>query len=56
MIERVRRRLSLPFTPSTPSGGALPASWGDPGPVLADLERFISGGGAGYLIATARRS
>lgn len=56
MIQRIRHRLNLlAMAPSTPSE-ALPADWGDPARVLVDLENFIAGGGAGYLIATARRS
>jgi hypothetical protein len=31
----------------------LPADLADPVPVLAELETFIAGGGAGYLMATA---
>jgi hypothetical protein len=33
----------------------LPIDWGDPTEVLVDLENFIADGGAGYLMATARR-
>lgn len=53
MIGRIRHRLSL-----LASGAArieMPADWDDPLPTLAELDRFISGGGGGYLIATARR-
>ena len=49
MIQRIRHRLKFLAT-------GLPADFGDPVPVLTDLENFIASGGAGYLIATARRA
>ncbi len=56
MINRVRQRLKLLATTNPAVTTGLPADFGDPGPVLADLEDFIASSGAGYLIATARRS
>lgn len=53
MIERVRHRLHRLATVPEMAGAELPADWGDPAPVLAELETFITSGGAGYLIATA---
>jgi ubiquinone/menaquinone biosynthesis C-methylase UbiE len=55
MIKRIRRRLKLLATSSATTDISLPPNWGDPVPVLADLESFIADGGAGYLMATARR-
>ena len=55
MIERVQHRLHLLATVSVSPRPVLPVEWGDPAPVLEDLESFIASGGAGYLIATARR-
>ena len=53
MILRIRQRLKLL---ATGAGGIdLPDNWGELAPVLADLEDFIANGGAGYLMATARR-
>lgn len=56
MIQRVRHRLKLLATTNALANTGLPADFGDPVPVLADLEQFIDSGGAGYLIATARRA
>ncbi len=56
MIRRIRHRLNLLMTSPTMASATLPTDWGDPAPVLADLKSFIASGGAGYLIATARRS
>lgn len=56
MIRRIRHRLKLLTTTYSADATLLPADFGDPAPVLADLEDFITSGGAGYLIATARRS
>jgi arsenite methyltransferase len=56
MIRRIRHRLKLLAATNSSLGSVLPAEFGDPAPVLADLEAFIAGGGAGYLIATARRA
>ncbi len=55
MIQRIRKRLQvLAAAPGTASID-LPDDWGDPTSVLTDLENFIANGGAGYLMATARR-
>lgn len=56
MIQRVRRRLNVLATTPATATAILPAAWGDPARVLTDLEAFIASGGAGYLIATARRA
>jgi len=56
MLQRIRHRLRLLATTNAVASTGLPADFGDPAPVLADLEKFIASGGAGYLIATARRS
>jgi SAM-dependent methyltransferase len=55
MIQRIRKRLKL--LAATPGAASidLPDDWGDPTSVLTDLENFIADGGAGYLMATARR-
>lgn len=55
MIQRIRRRLELLAKTNVGPDAALPNDFGDPAPVLAGLENFIATGGAGYLIATARR-
>ncbi len=55
MIKRVRQRLELLLTTSATTSTVLPADFGDPAPILADLEDFIASDGAGYLMATARR-
>ncbi len=55
MIKRIRQGLELLDSAILLSETVLPADWGDPLPVLTGLEDFIAGGGAGYLIATARR-
>jgi len=55
MIRRIRHRLKLLAATNNTLGSVLPAEFGDPAPVLADLEALIASGGAGYLIATARR-
>ena len=55
MVQRVRHRLQrLAMAPGA-AGVDLPTDWGDPLPVLAELEDLIASGGAGYLMATARR-
>ena len=56
MIQRIRHRLKLLATTTAVAATELPAEFGDPVPVLEDLESFIASGGAGYLIATARRA
>jgi ubiquinone/menaquinone biosynthesis C-methylase UbiE len=56
MIRRIRHRLDLLAATSSSPDSSLPADFGDPVPVLANLENFIASGGAGYLIATARKS
>ena len=56
MIQRIRHRLKLLAATNSTLGSVLPAEFGNPAPVLADLEAFIASGGAGYLIATARRA
>jgi len=56
MILRVRQRLELLATTNALTDTALLTDFGDPAPVLDALEKFIASGGAGYLIATARRS
>jgi arsenite methyltransferase len=56
MIRRIRHQLKLLAATKNSLGSVLPAEFGDPSPVLADLEAFIASGGAGYLIATARRA
>jgi len=56
MIQRVRQRLRLLGTTDTMVATALPAAFGNPVPVLDELENFIASGGAGYLMATARRT
>lgn len=56
MIQRIRHRFKLLTATNTVTSTDLPVDFGDPAPVLADLEKFIASGGAGYLIATARRS
>lgn len=55
MIQRIRQRLKLLVMAPGEASVDLPAEWGDPAPVLLELESFIAGGGAGYLMATARR-
>ncbi len=56
MIQRVRQQLKLLTTTNLLADTELPVDFGDPAVVLQDLETFISSGGAGYLIATARRA
>ena len=56
MIRRIRTRLRLLAATNSMVSSILPAEFGDPAPVLAELEGFIASGGAGYLIATARRA
>ena len=56
MIQRIRHRLKLLATTNAVANTGLPADFGDSVPVLTDLENFIASGGAGYLIATARRA
>jgi len=56
MIQRIKHRAKLLAATNNAAGSMLPADFGDPAPVLADLEGFISSEGAGYLIATARRA
>ena len=56
MIQRVRHRFRVLATTAAEANTMLPADWGDPARILTDLEAFIASGGAGYLIATARRS
>jgi len=56
MIRRIRHQLKLLAATSSTLDSVLPAEFGNPAPVLADLEAFIASGGAGYLIATARRA
>ncbi len=55
MIRRIRHRLTLMSTNSAIVKAGLPAAFGNPAPILKDLEKFIANGNAGYLIATARR-
>ena len=55
MILRIRQRLKLLATAPGAGGIDLPDNWGELAPVLANLEDFIANGGAGYLMATARR-
>ena len=55
MIKRIRHRLNLLAATPAAASMDLPVDWGDPAPVLAELENFIASGGAGYLMATARR-
>jgi len=55
MIQRIRQRLNRLATAPDTTGMNLPVDWGDLTPVLAELEGFITNGGAGYLVATARR-
>lgn len=55
MIERIRKRLKLLAATNSTADSILPADFGDPAPVLEDLEGFIASSGAGYLIATALR-
>lgn len=55
MIQRIRQRLKLLATTPDAGGIDVPDDLGDLAPVLADLEDFIANGGAGYLMATARR-
>lgn len=54
MIQRIRHRIELLLATNSVADFSLPPDFGDPAPVLADLEDFIDSGGAGYLIATAR--
>jgi arsenite methyltransferase len=54
MIRRIRNRIRLLAATDSTANFSLPPDFGDPAPVLADLEDFIASGGAGYLIATAR--
>jgi SAM-dependent methyltransferase len=56
MIKRIRNRFKLLAATNSTADSMLPANFGNPAAVLADLEDFIAGGGAGYLIATARRA
>ncbi len=55
MIKRIRQRMKVLTTAKAELNSALPADFGDPALVLADLEKFIASGGAGYLMATARK-
>jgi SAM-dependent methyltransferase len=55
MIQRIRQRLKLLSVTPGMADMDLPVDWGDPTEVLVDLENFIADGGAGYLMATARR-
>jgi hypothetical protein len=55
MIRRIRHRLKFLAKTNAVTSTGLPVDFGDPALVLADLERFIASGGAGYLVATARR-
>ncbi len=55
MIQRIRQRLKLLAMAPGEANIDLPVEWGDPAPVLSELESFIACGGAGYLMATARR-
>jgi arsenite methyltransferase len=54
MIQRIRHRIKLLVATNGAASSQLPPDFGDPAPVLADLEDFIASGGAGYLMATAR--
>ena len=56
MIRRIKHRANFLSATNNAAGSMLPADFGDPAPVLADLESFIASKGAGYLIATARRA
>jgi len=56
MIQRIKHRLKLLVATNAAVNMALPIGFGDPAVVLADLENLIARGGAGYLIATARRA
>lgn len=56
MIQRIRHRINLLAMANEAANTDLPVDFGDPAAVLADLEDFIARGGAGYLMATARRS
>jgi len=56
MIQRIRRQLKLLSTTDLIADAGLPADFGEPAAVLAELEQFIASNGAGYLIATARRT
>lgn len=56
MIKRIRNRFKLLAATNSTAALMLPSDFGDPAQVLADLEGFIADGGAGYLMATARRS
>lgn len=55
MIKRIRNRFKLLVATNSTTALTLPFDFGDPAQVLAELEDFIAGGGAGYLMATARR-
>ena len=55
MIQRIKQRAKLLAATNNAAAAMLPADFGDPAAVLADLEEFIASNGAGYLIATARR-
>ena len=56
MIQRIRHRIELLAATINSTDLQLPPDFGAPAPALADLEEFIASGGAGYLIATARRA
>jgi arsenite methyltransferase len=56
MIQRIRSRFKLLAATNSAAALTLPSDFGDPAKVLAELERFIADGGAGYLMATARRA
>ena len=56
MIQRIRHRIALLTSTNSMTDVQLPPDFGDPAPVLADLENFIAAGGAGYLFATGRRA
>jgi ubiquinone/menaquinone biosynthesis C-methylase UbiE len=56
MIQRIRHRFKLLTATKSMASADIPVDFGDPAAVLKDLEEFIAGDGAGYLIATARRT
>jgi len=56
MIERIRGRLYRLATMTEMAVAEFPDGWGDPAPVLKELETFIASGGAGYLMATASKA
>jgi len=56
MIKRIQHRFKIMSATNAAVASMLPAEFGDPAQVLAELEGFITSGGAGYLTVTGRRA